>query len=370
MNRLKLILWILISSHVVFASTQNSCDSYISDSKTLAETKKLMAEAKYSYDRGKFGSTLKKLKIILHQNPHDLPALSLLAKTYMTLNQLDSALKYQKLILSLEKNYREASYFSMAQILIARGDHKEAQKYLQAVLSQSPLQPTTLGLLAESLLLQGKFEDAYYPIQKKGSINRRDPYYLLLEAQFHELQKDFYKALEFANRILDLPEAKPRPANAPKAYRMALLLKAKILSQVPGKELQAWEFISDYEDVTDLSFSWIELLKAEILFRLDRYENSAELLSRIAFKSSSRINLIALGQLLKIENTGFKINFSENARSIITQLSRTQIETAIKISKNPNWSIHNPTDNGLSQEEALATDFWFGVRNLPIKTGY
>ncbi len=350
-----------------YSFAADNCEHYLEPESFV--TKKVMWKANKNYDQGQYNKAIVNLKSILAHDEDDVIALSLLSRSYFSLGFLKGAEKHQKKVLLKETDYREASYLAMAQIFIAKSKDDLADVFLSAVLKVNPKNPFALGLMVRKLLNQNKLEEAEPYLDQKGLLDPNELNYLSLESEFNFRAKNFVEALKFANQLVKFKDHKPEAnqTRIPKAYRVSLLLKAKILAQIPDQAIDALKILDEYQSHINYSQSWVSLLKAEILFKLERFGESKNILIEI-LKYSEQVDLLVIAALIRIENKGFKVPSTTLLQDIFKKLTHEEILEVVTLSKQDDWDylpghIHNRPPGSL-----VLNNFWFGLNNLPVHT--
>ncbi|MGH1469184.1 MAG: tetratricopeptide repeat protein [Bdellovibrionales bacterium] len=342
---------------------QISCASLLSSSAKF-DVKEKMALAKRLYNEGSLIEARKTLNKILNRNPNDFRALSLRARISFSLGHLNAAERTQVEAIKAEGVYREVSHVSLAQILIARGKHKEALENLDLVLGQTPNHTTALGMKARLHLDLKEYELAYEAIMRKLDLDAYDTYALSYLVEYHYKRDQFDQALKISNRLIN--ENKPRAGQRriPKAYAMGLTLRAKVLTAMNGQARAALVDIYELERIYPNLHGWLLKLKAEALFKDGEFSKAVKTLVDL-IKKSHEVDVFLVAALVKIEKDS-NTNSIENLLGVLMKaLSPKEIGLALELSRDLDWDYTPPMEVEMSPVQ-LRNNFWFGLHNMPI----
>ena len=222
---------ILVSLIIVFCLLSlTACDTQLSPDRRLSKLRSLVED-------GKFEEAVKEVEILKPQLPTDSTYLMLAGKTYMALNQFDSAhvcfKQYTALYptrlegyhflyqtggeledydaqiwavsqLGYLENDRKKYHYDIARLNFLRGEYGQAMRTCYMILEYNPSDPGTLFILANSLATAGMIDSAIVIMER---LNRQSPdkvEVLSNLASFLVDKKDFEQAARHFGRITAL----------------------------------------------------------------------------------------------------------------------------------------------------------------------
>lgn len=376
-EKIHLVIFIYLSlalTAFVQAAPIGSCSQYLSE--RAIEVRKAMKQAKAMATEGRQTEAIAQLENLLSAHPNDLRALTFLARLQYQTKDFEKAYINQSLVLLHEPNYKEAAYFTMAQILRSLKKETEAQNYLQEIIKHNPQHSVALGMLARINLDQNQLEKAYDLLGQKLEVQPHDTHALTYLAEYHLKRSDLKSALKISQRLVN--ENKPRQdqQRAPMAYRVGLALRAKIYSTSAETASKALEDLQTLAKLMKEPLPWMTLVKAEAFFRLGQMQESQkELLSLV--RDSVRLDPVVVSALIRIEMEGKDISLAQAldssfhpvVQALLRQLEPKELAEVFVLAKDKDWEFVPTTPvPSLSGHVSVYNYFWSQLYSMPVDT--
>lgn len=183
-------------------------------------------------DEQSWREEIERLRESVRNDPKNVVARELLARTYFERGQLTEAERELVLVLERAPRLAEPNYL-MARLLLGQGKEEEAVKYLRAALRGNPSHVGSNVLLARYLASQGQREQAMQPLETALGVNPNLTDAKFLLANLYAQSGRFQDALGLAQ---SLERADSRAAGPP------VLVGAMLIAQQnPRAALAAFE---------------------------------------------------------------------------------------------------------------------------------